>query len=86
METQCLGNGVDEGEVRDRSRHNVAQVEANKVPVPNDGLVAYTGYVDQDEEYERDEEEERGCERPYLAPASCNFDLFFAEFGDGDRG
>ena len=86
METQRLSNGVDKGEVRNTSWHNIAQVEANKVPVSDDGLVAYTRYVDQDEEYEGDEEEERGCKGPYFAPASCDFDLLFAQFGDDDRG
>lgn len=82
METQRLRNCIDQGKVGNRSRHNVAQVEAEKVPVLNDGFVAYTGNVNQDEEDEGDKEEKGGCESPSFAPTSGALDLLFAEFGD----
>lgn len=82
METQSLGNRIDQGKVGDGSRHNVAQVEAKKVPIPNDGFVAYAGNVDEDEEDEGDKEKKGGCQRPSFTPASCALDLLFAEFWD----
>jgi hypothetical protein len=58
VQSQRLRNGVDEGKVRHTSRYDIAEVEADEVPILNDGLVAYTAEVDEDEEDERDEEEE----------------------------
>lgn len=85
MQSQRLRDGVDEGEVRYTGGHDMAQVEADKVPIPNNRLVAYTSNVDEDKEDEGDEEE-KGCyQRPYLACASCALDLLFAEFRDDGR-
>ena len=73
-----MGNSVDESEIRDASRYDFAQVEANKVPVSDNGLVAHAGNVDKDQEDEGEEEEKRGCQRPSFAPASCELDLLSA--------
>lgn len=85
MQSQRLRDSVDKSEIRYAGRHDMAQVEADKVPIPNNGLVAYTGDVDKDQEDECDEEEEGCDQRPYFACASCALDLFFAEFRDDSR-
>lgn len=82
METQRLGDGVDESEIGHASGYNFTQVEANKVPVSDDGLVAYAGDIDKDEEDEGEEEEKGGCQRPSFAPASCELDLLSTELGN----
>ena len=61
METQGLRNGVDECEIRNTSWHNVAEVQANKVPVFDDSFVAHARDVDEDEEDDGDEEKKGGC-------------------------
>jgi len=85
MQSERLRDSVDKSEVRYAGRHDVAQVEADEIPILNNGLVAYTGDVDQDQEDECDEEEEGCDERPYFACASCALDLFFAEVWGGLR-
>jgi hypothetical protein len=85
MQSQRLRNSVDEREVWYTGRDDMAQVEANKVPILDNGLVAYARYVDEDEEDEGEEEEERCGQRPYFACSSCAFDLLLGEFRDDSR-
>jgi len=52
MQSERLRDSVDKSEIRYAGRHDVAQVEANEVPIPNNGLVAYTRDVHKDQEDE----------------------------------
>jgi hypothetical protein len=54
-----LRDGVDGGEVLYTGGHDVAQVEANEVPIPDGGFVLHTCDVHEDEEGEGNNAEER---------------------------
>lgn len=82
MKTQRLGDSVDEGEIGHASGYDFTQIESNKVPISDNGLVAYAGDIDEDQEDEGEEEEKGGCQRPSFATAGCELDLLFAKFGD----
>jgi hypothetical protein len=83
VQTQRLGNGVDEGEVGHRRGHNVAEVEADKVPVAQHGTVRRAANLQQDQEDEGDEEEEGREQGGRLARARGALELGFCEFGVG---
>jgi hypothetical protein len=83
VQTQRLGNCVDEGEVGHRRGHNVAEVEADKVPVAQHGTVRRAANLQQDQEDEGDEEEEGGEQSGRLARAGGPLELGLCEFGVG---
>lgn len=60
MQPQSLRNRVDQGEVRNARRHDIAEIEANEVPIFDNGPVAHAADVDEDEEDDADEEEKGG--------------------------
>lgn len=75
MQSQCLRYRVDQGEIRHSSGDNVAHVQLEEVPIPNDGAVAHHADIDEDEEDDGDEEEEGSEEGPSLACSCSSFDL-----------
>jgi hypothetical protein len=77
VQTQRLRNRVDEGEVWDRGRDDVANVDFYKVPVADEVPVVGAPDLDEDEEDDGDEEEEGGQESPCLAGSCCALDLVF---------
>jgi hypothetical protein len=83
VQTQRLGNCVDESEVGHRRGHNVAEVEADKVPVAQHGTVRRAANLQQDQEDEGDEEEEGGEQSGRLARAGGPLELGLCEFGVG---
>ena len=85
MQTECLGDCVDEGKIRHACRNDVANIDADEVPVPYDGSVLDTPDLDQYEKDDGDEEEKRREKSPYLACTSRTLDLGFREFGNSGR-
>jgi hypothetical protein len=85
MQTQRLRNGVEERGVGHACRDDVANVDANEVPVPEYLLVLDAADLDKDEEDDGDKEEKGREEGPCLACTGCAFDLGFRELGDDCR-
>lgn len=77
VQTEGLGDTVDEDRVRDGDGDNVGEVEEDEVDLAAGPAAAGVAYLDEDEEDDGDEEEEGGDEGPDEAGAGCSFDLGF---------
>lgn len=81
VETQCLGDGVDEEGIGHRDRDDVGEVDTDEVGVARDCAVANVADFNKDEEDDGDQEEEGGKQRPDPAGACCTFDLGWSGVG-----
>lgn len=80
VQPQCLRNGVDQGKVGHRRRDDIAEVEADEVPVAQQRLVVCAADLQENEEDDSDEQEE-GCDQGEgLACPRCSLELRFSEF------
>lgn len=85
MQSQRLRNGVYERKIRHARGNDVANIDADEVPISQHATVFDAADLDEDEKDYRDEEEEGREERPYLAGAGSTLDLSFGEIGDDCR-